>query len=122
MQNCDQIVKFRHHHQSHPSESRADEEGAERGVLGRGFIYWKMQFAYQFEWEQCNRDSNDYTATEQQLLLIAVDPTTAVRRSSSSRRTRTTSSSDGDKTHSTEHARTFANRIIVQQQNIKYQF
>lgn len=34
MQNCDQIVKFRHHHQSHPSESRADEEGAERGVLG----------------------------------------------------------------------------------------
>lgn len=37
------------------------------------FIYWKMQFAYQFEWEQCNRDSNDY-ATEQQLLLIA-DPT-----------------------------------------------
>lgn len=41
-----------------------------------------MQFAYQFEWEQCNRDSNIYTstaaATEQQLLLIA-GPTAATR-------------------------------------------
>lgn len=73
-----------------------------------------MQFAYQFEWEQCNRDSNDYTssvsaAAAQQLLLIA-GPTDA--------RTTKRWRSISDKTHSTEHAA----HLHTEHNSAKYQF